>query len=40
MNDCYSKALFDLAVENNTLDDIKEQFQIFKKIYNNKINQQ
>jgi F-type H+-transporting ATPase subunit delta len=33
MNDCYSKALFDLAVENNTLDDIKEQFQIFKKIY-------
>ena len=35
MNSCYSKALFDLAVENNTLDDIKEQFQMFKKIYKN-----
>jgi F-type H+-transporting ATPase subunit delta len=38
MNDCYSKALFDLAVENNTLDDIKEQFQIFKKIYKNDLD--
>lgn len=40
MNNCYSKALFDLAVENNTLDDIKEQFQIFKKIYKNDLELQ
>ena len=33
MLECYGKALFDLALEENKLHDVKEEFYTFRKIF-------